>query len=132
MKATPSLSSVVFLVLALCLCQSLIADSVFNKFRVHLINGFKNSTLEAHCKSEKGNDLGHQHIPVHQQFSWKFYTGLFDRFWIPLKRAVPVFALSGPGGFVVTSAVGDPDRGSSLLCAAACGLGSCVQLREAV
>ncbi|KAL5862213.1 hypothetical protein ACOSQ3_003496 [Xanthoceras sorbifolium] len=77
MKATPSLSSVVFLVLALCLCQSLIADSVFNKFRVHLINGFKNSTLEAHCKSEKGNDLGHQHIPVHQQFSWKFYTGLF-------------------------------------------------------
>ncbi|KAL5856631.1 hypothetical protein ACOSQ3_004089 [Xanthoceras sorbifolium] len=55
-----------------------------------------------------------------------------DRFWIPLKRAVPVFALSGPGGFVVTSAVGDPDRGSSLLCAAACGLGSCVQLREAV
>ncbi|KAL5794869.1 hypothetical protein ACOSP7_003463 [Xanthoceras sorbifolium] len=51
--------------------------SVFNKFRVHLINGFKNSTLEAHCKSEKGSDFGHQHIPVHQEFSWKFYTYLF-------------------------------------------------------
>ncbi|KAL5862204.1 hypothetical protein ACOSQ3_003488 [Xanthoceras sorbifolium] len=53
--------------------------SVFNKFRVHLINGFKNSTLEAHCKSEKGSDFGHQHIPVHQEFSWKFYTYLFGK-----------------------------------------------------
>ncbi|KAL5794865.1 hypothetical protein ACOSP7_003459 [Xanthoceras sorbifolium] len=80
MKASPSLSSVVFLVLALFLCQSLIADSVFfNKFRVHLINDFKNSTLEAHCKSKRGNDLGHQHIPVHQEFSWKFYTDLFGK-----------------------------------------------------
>ncbi|KAL5758976.1 hypothetical protein ACOSP7_021587 [Xanthoceras sorbifolium] len=59
-----------------------------------------------------------------------WWTG--DRLWIPLKRAVPVFALSGSGGFVVTSAVGGPDRGLSLLCAAACGLGSCVQLRDAV
>ncbi|KAL5794867.1 hypothetical protein ACOSP7_003461 [Xanthoceras sorbifolium] len=53
--------------------------SVFNKFRVHLFNGFKNSTLEAHCKSKKGSDLGHQHIPVHQEFSWKFYTDLFGK-----------------------------------------------------
>ncbi|KAL5772280.1 hypothetical protein ACOSQ2_012204 [Xanthoceras sorbifolium] len=59
-----------------------------------------------------------------------WWTG--DRLWIPLKRAVPVFALSGSGGFVVTSVVGGPDRGFSLLCAAACGLGSCVQLRDAV
>ncbi|KAH7568820.1 hypothetical protein JRO89_XS06G0056400 [Xanthoceras sorbifolium] len=58
--------------------------------------------------------------------------GAIYRLWIPLKRAVPVFALSGSGGFVVTSVVGGPDRGFSLLCAAACGLGSCVQLRDAV
>ncbi|KAL5852120.1 hypothetical protein ACOSQ3_007238 [Xanthoceras sorbifolium] len=55
-----------------------------------------------------------------------------DRLWIPLKRAGSVLALSGFGGFVVTGAVGDPDRGFCVLRVAACCLGSCVQLRVAV
>ncbi|KAL5738112.1 hypothetical protein ACOSP7_030873 [Xanthoceras sorbifolium] len=54
------------------------------------------------------------------------------RIWFPLKRSVPVFAFSGFGGFVVTGAVGGPDRGFSVLCATVCCLGSCVQLRDAV
>ncbi|KAL5786587.1 hypothetical protein ACOSQ2_008979 [Xanthoceras sorbifolium] len=55
-----------------------------------------------------------------------------DRARVELLRAVPVFALSGSGGLVVTGAVGGPDRGFSVLCAAVCCLGSCVQLRDAV
>ncbi|KAL5778810.1 hypothetical protein ACOSQ2_009547 [Xanthoceras sorbifolium] len=55
-----------------------------------------------------------------------------DRLWIPLKRAGPVLALSGSGGFVVTGAIGDSDRGFCVLRAAACCLGSCVQLHVAV
>ncbi|KAL5743575.1 hypothetical protein ACOSQ2_026691 [Xanthoceras sorbifolium] len=51
---------------------------------------------------------------------------------VETRRSVPVFALSGFGGFVVTGAVGGPDRGFSVLCATVCCLGSCVQLRDAV
>ncbi|KAJ4728388.1 Plant self-incompatibility S1 [Melia azedarach] len=63
------------LVLALSLCQLPIANSLFNKFSVHIINGLNNQTIDVHCKS-RDDDLGLHHLPVHGEFMWKFRVNI--------------------------------------------------------
>ena len=75
---SPSLSS--SLLAALCMTmimsQPLIVNAMLEKFHVHILNGFKNNTLEAHCKS-KQDDLGFHHIGVNEEFQWHFRV----KFW---------------------------------------------------
>ncbi|PQM37542.1 hypothetical protein Pyn_06996 [Prunus yedoensis var. nudiflora] len=76
----PSLSSISMLLLALpiFLSQTQVTYSLFNKYRVHIINGLTNETLTAHCKS-KDDDLRVHALAVDQEFSWEFRINFFDR-----------------------------------------------------
>ncbi|KAG2712057.1 hypothetical protein I3843_04G099800 [Carya illinoinensis] len=83
---SPLHSFKLFMVLTLCMGQSLVTPSLIPKYHVHIINGFQNETLGAHCKS-KDDDLGIQQIPVHGDFEWHFHvnfigsTLFFCRLW---------------------------------------------------
>lgn len=46
-------------------------DFIFQKFYVHILNGFQNETFIAHCRS-KDDDLGFRQILVGSEFQWHF------------------------------------------------------------
>lgn len=70
-------SYILLLVMSLFLSTELqVSDALFDKFYVHIINGFNNATIGAHCRS-KDDDLGNQFIPVGGEFHWNFKTNLF-------------------------------------------------------
>ncbi|XVE78041.1 hypothetical protein DITRI_Ditri13aG0112300 [Diplodiscus trichospermus] len=74
----PSQNVMILLVFMLFMTQSLVTYSISNRCHVHVINGFSNQTLVAHCKS-KDDDLGVRHIPIHDEFQWTFRTDFWSR-----------------------------------------------------
>ncbi|CAK9309761.1 unnamed protein product [Citrullus colocynthis] len=70
------------LLLVICICfntevtQVRGAIGLFDKYYVHIINGFSDVTIGVHCQS-KDNDLGEQFVPVGGEFQWNFRTNFF-------------------------------------------------------
>ncbi|XP_062147850.1 S-protein homolog 1-like [Alnus glutinosa] len=92
------MSPSLLLVLALCMSTgALICNSAMNKFSVHVMNGFKNQTLQTHCQS-KDDDLGLQLVPVNGEFQWHFRVNYFgttlyfcNMWWVGGHRSFNVF-----------------------------------------
>lgn len=100
-----SLISLSLLALCMILSQPLITHAILEKFSVHIINGFKNDTLEAHCKS-KQDDLGVRHIRVKDEFAWRFRVNFWGStlywchlWWAGGQRSFEVFA-ADDGSFI--------------------------------
>ncbi|XP_048325942.2 self-incompatibility protein S1-like [Ziziphus jujuba] len=66
-------SYVVVLALGLCMSQT---QALFDSTTVHIFNGLKNESLEAHCQS-KDDDLVIEQIEVGGDFNWHFRTNFF-------------------------------------------------------
>ncbi|CAN6684700.1 unnamed protein product [Malus baccata var. baccata] len=54
-----------------------VSNSIFDKMRVHVINGLTNETLNVHCQS-KDDDLGSHDVSVNEEYSWKFKLNFWD------------------------------------------------------
>ena len=89
--------SLSLLALFMIMSQLVISNAFLNRYTVHVINGLKNETLQAHCKS-KDDDIGLHQIDVNEQFQWSFRVNFWDStlFWCTMwwtggQRLIEVF-----------------------------------------